>query len=283
MVLYRPFDQPGGHQAGPSTIKMLGPLDVRRGGRPLVLPPRRRSLLALLAFSPGRVVTAEQLVDGLWGEDAPPTALRTLHAHIAKLGADLSRHRGERPIRRQAPGYLLRADAVDVDGERFEESVTTGLRFSAQGRFAEASRSLRAGLALWRGNVVSDCQVHGWALAEIGYLDGLRLQAYEGEFAASLAAGVTDTAVGRLERLVGEHPLRERLWELLIVALRTAGRPGDALGAYHRARRTLIDELGIEPGEGLRHVEAGVLRGVTDPRMLLRLSSGPPVAITDCA
>ncbi|GIH25026.1 SARP family transcriptional regulator [Acrocarpospora phusangensis] len=254
---------------------MLGPLEVRCGGRAVVLPPRRRSLLALLALRAGGVVTGEQLVDGLWGEDAPPTAMRTLHAHIAKLGAALAEPEGGRVIERRDPGYALAADAVRVDRDRFEDVVTGGLRDSASGRYAEAARGLGRGLALWRGEALSGCVVYGWAAAEAGYLDGLRLQAQEGLFAARLAAGLRDTTAAEIERLVAEHPLRERLWELLIVALQVSGRSGDAHSMYRRARRVLVDELGAEPGEGLRHVEAGVLRGVTDPRALLRL---PPAA-----
>ncbi|GAA0999685.1 hypothetical protein GCM10009555_101080 [Acrocarpospora macrocephala] len=263
---------------GTWAINVLGPLEARCGGRVVALPPRRRGLLALLALKAGSMVTAEQLVHGLWGEDAPPTAMRTLQAHIAKLGAALTEVEGGRAIQRRDPGYALAADAVRVDRDWFEELATSGLRHSAEGRYAEAARSFARGLALWRGPALTGCPVHGWAVAEADYLEGLRLQAYEGLFAARLAAGLRDTTVGEVERLVAEHPLRERLWELLIVALQVNGRSGDAHRTYRRARRTLVDELGIEPGEGLRHVVAGVLRGVADPRPLLRLApaSGRP-------
>jgi predicted ATPase/DNA-binding SARP family transcriptional activator len=256
------------------TINVLGPLEVWCGGRAVVLPPRRRGLLALLALRSGGLVTAEQLVDGLWGEDAPPTAVRTLHAHIAKLGAALTEFEGGRVIRRRDPGYALNADAVRVDRDRFEELATTGLRHCAEGRYADAARSLGDGLALWRGEALAGCPVHDWAAGEADYLEELRLQAYEGLFAARLATGTRDANTAEIERLVAAHPLRERLWELLIVALQVSGRSGDALSAYRRARRTLVDELGIEPGEGLRHVEAGVLRGLAEPRPLLRLEAG---------
>ncbi|WP_283137510.1 BTAD domain-containing putative transcriptional regulator [Rhizohabitans arisaemae] len=254
-------------------INLLGPVDARRAGHLVTLPPRRRSLLTLLALRAGGVVTAEHLADGLWGEEAPPTAVRTLHAHIAKLGSVLGEHEGRRVIQRRDPGYILNADAVHVDRDRFEDLVTIGQKSSAEGRFAESARSFDAGLRLWRGEALSGCRVYGWAAAEAGYLEELRLQAFEGLFAASLAAGVYDTVVGKVERLVAEYPLRERLWELLIVALQVTGRSGDALMTYQRARRTIVDELGIEPGEGLRHVEACVLEGATEPRSLLRLAA----------
>ncbi|GAA0988115.1 hypothetical protein GCM10009555_068980 [Acrocarpospora macrocephala] len=262
---------------GPTTLQgavnVLGPLEVWCAGNAVVLPPRRRGLLALLALRAGGMVTVEQLVDGLWGEDAPSKAVRTLHAHIAKLRAALG---GTRMIERRDPGYVLAPDLVRVDRDWFEELAKSGLRESAAGRHAEAARSFGRGLALWRGEALAGCPVHGWAAAESVYLQGLRLEAYEGLFAAKLASRAPGASAGEIERLVAQHPLRERLWELLIVALQLSGRSGDAHSAYRRARRTFIDELGVEPGERLRHVEAGVLRGVTDPRALLRLE---PTAI----
>ncbi|MDX6742010.1 BTAD domain-containing putative transcriptional regulator [Actinocorallia sp. A-T 12471] len=253
-------------------VDLLGPLEARRAGLPVELPPRRRSVLALLALRAGTLVTDDGLVDALWGRDAPQTAVRTLHSHIAKLGAALSTD-GARLIRRRGPGYLLEADTVRVDRVGFESLTSDGLRYLAQGRCAEAARALTGALALWRGDPLSDAPVHEWALTEVDYLRGLRLQAGEGLFAARLVAGPhAAAAVAEIERLVAEEPLRERLWELLIVALHLGGRTGDALDAYQRARRRLVDELGIDPGEGLRHVEEGVLRGSADARALLRLA-----------
>ncbi|MBO3747637.1 tetratricopeptide repeat protein [Streptosporangiaceae bacterium NEAU-GS5] len=271
----------GTGEPGTWTINVLGPLEVWCAGRAVTLPPRRRSLLALLALRAGAVVTAEHLVDGLWGEYAPPTAVRTLHAHIAKLSAALSEFGDARVIQRRDPGYTLIADAVRVDRDRFEDRARAGLRDLADGRYADAAHRLGGALALWRGPALAGCPVSGWAVAEADYLEELRLQAHESALAARLAAGTQEPTVGEIERLVAEHPLRERLWALLIVALQVSGRAGDALGAYQRARRTLIDELGIEPGEALRHVEAAVLRGAADPRTLLRLT--PPSAATRSA
>ncbi|MCD0452631.1 winged helix-turn-helix domain-containing protein [Actinocorallia sp. API 0066] len=254
------------------TVDLLGPLEARRAGLPVELPPRRRSVLALLALRVGTLVTDDGLVDALWGRDAPQTAVRTLHSHIAKLGAALSTE-GARLVRRRGPGYLLEADTVRVDRVRFESLTSDGLRYLAQGRCAEAARVLTGALALWRGDPLADAPVHEWALTEVDYLRGLRLQAGEGMFAARLVAGPqAAAAVAEIERLVAEEPLRERLWELLIVALHLGGRTGDALDAYRRVRRRLLDDLGIDPGEGLRHVEEGVLRGSADARALLRLA-----------
>ncbi|MFI0448631.1 BTAD domain-containing putative transcriptional regulator [Actinomadura sp. 6N118] len=260
-----------GIRTGSWNIDVLGPLDVRRAGRSVELPPRRRSLLAVLALRAGAMVTVDGLVDALWGENPPPTAVRTLHSHIAKLAALLPEHGDGRLIQRRDPGYLLNSDAARVDRVRFEELVTGGLRSFAEGRFTESARGLSTALALWRGEPLTDCPVHGWALAEVDYLHELRLQGYEGLFASRLALGLQESGVGEIDRLVAEHPLRERLWELLIVALHVSGRTSDALSAYHRVRRGLVDELGLDPGEGLRHVETGILQGMTSPRELLRL------------
>ncbi len=256
-------------------IDVLGPLDVRRAGRAVELPPRRRSLLALLALRVGTMVTVDGLVDALWGEDPPATAVRTLHAHIAKLAALLPGDGDDRLIQRKDPGYLLNAEMVRVDRVRFEELITDGLRHVADGRFTESTRMLSRALALWRGEALADCPVHGWAFTEVDHLRETRLQAYEGLFASRLAlGGLPEASVGEIERLAAQHPFRERLWELLIVALHLGGRTGDALNTYHRVRRELAGELGLDPGEGLRHVEAGVLQGVADPRELLRLPAG---------
>ncbi|SEG89996.1 Predicted ATPase [Thermomonospora echinospora] len=256
-------------------IDVLGPLEVRRAGQVVELPPRRRSLLAVLALRAGTMVTVDGLVDALWGEDPPPTAVRTLHAHIAKLAALLPGNGDERLIRRRDPGYLLDAETARVDRVRFEELITGGLRHVADGRFAESARMLSRALALWRGEALADCPVHGWALTEVDHLHEMRLQAHEGLLASRLVlGGLPESGTGEIERLVAQHPFRERLWELLIVALHLGGRTGDALNAYHRVRRGLVEELGLDPGEGLRQVEAGVLRGVTDPRELLRLPTG---------
>ncbi|MFI0353048.1 BTAD domain-containing putative transcriptional regulator [Actinomadura sp. 9N407] len=253
---------PGGLSTAPHTaIDVLGPLRVRRGGEAVPLPKRRRSLLGLLALRPGKVVTVDRLVEGLWGQDAPPTAVRTLHSHIAKLGAPLTGSQAERLIQRREPGYLLAADHVHVDLARFEEFAAEGRRHAEQGRFAQAARAYRAGLALWRADALADCTVYGWAAAEVAYLEERRLDAQEGMYAALVAAGTPDGAVGELERLVALHPLRERFWSLLMVALQAGGRTGEALEAYQRARRTLVDALGTEPGEGLRNAEAAILRG----------------------
>ncbi|GAA3228367.1 ATP-binding protein [Actinocorallia longicatena] len=259
------------------TIDLLGPLEVRDPHGPLPLPPRRRSLLALLALRTGTMITADDLAAGLWGGDAPPSAPRTLHSHVAKLVSALSPGDGVRMIERRDPGYLLRPD-VRVDRTAFEDLAADAERLSARGRFPEAARAHRRALALWRGEAISGCRVFGWALAELDYLDDLRLQAHEGLFTAHMATGSAGRDVAAIERLVAAHPLRERLWELLIAALQLGGRTADALAAYHRVRRLLDDELGLDPGEGLRRVEAGVLRGVADPGVLLRLPPAAPAA-----
>ncbi|TDD39969.1 hypothetical protein E1287_01975 [Actinomadura sp. KC06] len=241
-------------------------------GRPISLPRRRRSLLGLLALRAGTVVTVGQLVDGLWGEEPPPTAVRTLHSHLAKLGATLAAGSRDRMILRRDPGYLLAVNAVDVDRNRFEELVADGRRDSARGAYGEADRAYRAALELWRGRSLADCSVHGWAAAEGAYLAELWLDSQEGLLGAQLATGTAEGAPAGIDRLLAEHPLRERLWELRMVAFLVAGRTAEALETYQRAQRTLAAELGVGPGAGLRHIRAGVLAGRSDPRSLLRMA-----------
>lgn len=255
-------------------IGLLGPLQVRCAGEPVALPGRRRSLLGMLALRPGAPVTVDRLVDGLWGEAAPGTAVRTLHSHIAKLGASLHRDGRERPIRRRDPGYLLDRERAGIDHERFGELAARGLRHAKRGRYTEAVRAYESGLALWRAaSALTDCGLHGWVLAEATALEDLRLDVTEELFAARLiGGGPAAGTVGEIELMARRHPLRERLWELLMAALQADGRTGEALAAYQRARETLVEELGVEPSAGLQHVHAAVLHGTADPAALLRLA-----------
>ena len=159
----------------------------------------------------------------------------------------------------EGPGYRLALDPAQVDAERFARLARIGERSLADGRPENAAATLTEALALWRGPAYAGFDGAAFAVAEARRLEELRISATEDRLAAELALGRAAAAVPELERLVGEHPMRERLWEMLVTALYRAGRQGDALGAYERARAVLSDELGVDPGPGLRAVHARVL------------------------
>jgi DNA-binding SARP family transcriptional activator/tetratricopeptide (TPR) repeat protein len=250
-------------------VGVLGPLEVRAEEEQVVIAgPLPRRLLALLVTRPGRFLTVGALTDGLWGDDPPAAARATLQSHVARLRRSL----GQNGVIAGGPaGYRLAIDAADVDAFKFVATVQAGHRALASGNPSAAAACLSAGLALWRGAAFAEFGGCAALEAEAARLEQLRLDAVEWRIQAELASADLAPPVAELEALVREHPTREGLWALLMRALYRAGRQADALAAYRRARRALIDELGIEPGRQLREAERLVL--AHDP------SLDPPPAI----
>jgi DNA-binding SARP family transcriptional activator/tetratricopeptide (TPR) repeat protein len=250
-------------------VRVLGPLEVRAGGQQVAIAgPLPRRLLALLVARPGRFLPVGALIDGLWGDDPPAAARATLQSHVARLRRSL----GESGVIAGGPaGYRLAVDAANVDAFAFVAAVQAGHRALADGNLPAAAAELSAGLALWRGPAFAEFGGCAALEAEAARLEQLRLDAVEWRIQAELASADTAPPVGELEALVREHPTREGLWALLMRALYRAGRQADALEAYRRARRALVEELGVEPGRGLREAERLVL--AQDP------SLDPPVAV----
>jgi DNA-binding SARP family transcriptional activator len=231
------------------TFGLLGPVEVRvPGGPPVALPPSVRALLARLALSPGRVVSVDALTDALWGEDLPADAANALQVRVSKLRRALvaAGVPGDILVTR-APGYVLAVDPAAVDVHRFEHLLTRARRFVADGKPDDALGALDEALALWRGPAVGDVGDAEWIEAESARLEELRIGALEDRLEVLLDLGRHSEAVADLERLATLHPLRERLHRLLMVALYRGGRQADALTLYHRLRRRLADELGIDP------------------------------------
>jgi predicted ATPase/DNA-binding SARP family transcriptional activator len=231
-------------------LKVLGPLEVRRNGEALALGgARQRSLLALLLLHRNQVVPRERLIDGLWGESPPVTAANALQVAVHGLRKLLGHDR----LRSQHGGYELVVQPGELDLDEFEnvsDRARTGAATAAE---------LRHALSLWRGAVATDAYPDG-VRSELARLDEQRVFLLEERIEADLAAGRDAALVEELEALLAEHPYRERLRGQLMVALYRAGRQVDALDAYARARRTFVDDLGIEPGPELRELEARVLR-----------------------
>ncbi len=243
-------------------IRLLGTLDVTGPHGPVSWTgARRKAVFAMFALRPGRLVSRSSLIDGLWADAVPPTALKTLQGHVAQVRKALSAAGLVGVLVTRDPGYLLRIDTALVDIHRFEEHVRAGRHALEHGDPATAIDRLEAGLALWRGDPLADCPVTGWADAELTRLRETRALAEERLVTALCLLDRHAEAIGELERLVARYPLRERLWELLMTAQHRSGRPADALRTYRRVRAVLVDGFGLEPGLGLRRLEAAVLDG----------------------
>jgi len=241
---------------------LLGPVQAVRAGREIPLGgPKQRAVLALLLIDPGRVMAAGYLLDALWNGVPPPGAHRTLPSYVSRLRAVL---RPDATLTARAGGYMLAVDPGRVDSLRFVDLVRAGQDLLAT-RPAVAADVFAQSLALWRGPALADVTEVEPLAREAGRLDELRLTAVEGRLEAELAVGRHAEVTGELERLVGQHPLRERLWRLLVLALYRAERQADALAAYRRAREMLAVELGLEPGEELRRLQQAVLRQEVPP------------------
>jgi DNA-binding SARP family transcriptional activator len=233
-------------------FRILGPLEVRGDRGPITLGgPRQRALLAALLLRAGRVVPTEQLVDELYGAEPPPTATASLQNAVVALRKAL----GPDVLVTRPPGYLLAVAPDQIDARRFEQVLTDARRASV----TERRDLLVRALGLWRGPPLAEFAFEEWAQTEARRLEELRLVATEERIATDVELSRAAEVVPELQSLVDEHPLRERLRELLMLALYRAGRQAEALNAYTDARAAL-DELGIEPGEGLQRLQAAILR-----------------------
>jgi WD40 repeat protein/DNA-binding SARP family transcriptional activator len=228
-------------------VRLLGPVEASIDRRPVPLGGAKpRALLAILALNAARTVSSDRLIEGLWGEDPPATAAKTLQAYVSRLRRALEAAGDGSAIVTRPRGYELRLAPDHVDAQRFERLIERGAPHEA--------------LALWRGRALEDVADEPFAAVEIRRLDELRLAAIEQAVEADLSAGRHGELVGELEALVSEHPLRERFRMQLMLALYRSGRQADALTAYRDARTTLVDQVGVEPGAELRRLHDAILR-----------------------
>jgi DNA-binding SARP family transcriptional activator len=243
---------------------ILGALEVERDGRRLALGgPRQRSLLALLLLQANAPVSQGQLITQLWGADASADAVNALQVQISRLRRRLGESLGDQSRRVLVTGpfgYLLRLEPGQLDAERFERLLRDGRRALAEGRPCRAAERLRHALTLWRGPALADLVDESFAQDEIRRLEDLRLQAQEARIEADLARGQHGAVIVELDRLVAQHPLRERPYGQLMLALYRCGRQADALAVYRRASDTLAAELGLAPSPALRRLEQAILQ-----------------------
>ena len=244
---------------------ILGPLEVAdEGGRGLVLGGRRqRSVLAILLLHANEVVARDRLIEELWSGQPPASAATSLHAHVSRLRRALGE---DRRIVTAGGGYLIRVADGELDRDRLERLVEEGAVAISRGDWELGSGRLREALSLWRGPPLSDFRYDSFAQAEIARLEELHVGAVERLIEAELALGRDAQVVGDLERLVREHPYRERLRGHLMLALYRTGRQAEALAAYRQARSVLVEELGIEPSSELRELHKAIL--AQDPSLL---------------
>ncbi len=237
-------------------VRLFGELEAVQDG--IAVPVRgtkQRALLALLALHRGEPVSADRLIDTLWDDGQAANPANALQAQIGQLRRVL----GPAAIVTTEAGYALAIGPGDVDVIRFEQLVAKGRRLSEAGEAALASAALGEALGLRRGEPLAEFAYAGFADAERAHLDELALVAVEARAAADLDLGRHADVAAELDAACRQHPLRERLWELLIVSLYRSGRQGEALRACTAIRDHLVDELGIDPGPALRELQARIL------------------------
>ena len=246
-------------------VALLGSVEVGPAGGVMapVAQPRLRVLLGLLGVTEGRVVTAEALVDGLWGEEWSPGRERNLHALVYQLRrrlAALEPGKGGARLARAGAGYRLALGPGELDVAVFRDLARLGREAARAGDAARARELFGQALGLWRGAALADAApLCGRLAGEAARLEEARLAVTEERIGCDLALGRHGEVAGELAGLVAEFPLRERLAALLMTALYRCGRRGEALAVYDGARRVLAGELGLDPGPELAGLQAKVL------------------------
>jgi WD40 repeat protein/DNA-binding SARP family transcriptional activator/energy-coupling factor transporter ATP-binding protein EcfA2 len=245
---------------GRLAFRLLGPLEVRRGEQPVKLGgERQRALLAYLLLHANELVSSDALVEHVFGADPPANATNSLHAGISRLRRTLTPNGDDSLIGTQARGYVLRADADQLDTAVFEQRLATGRTALADGDAAAAAEIIGEALALWRGPPLADV-AFVYPQPELARLEELRLAAVTDRIEAELALGRSSELVGELQALVETYPLHERPRGQLMLALYRAGRQADALEVYRSTRDLLRDELGLAPSRALQELERAILQ-----------------------
>ena len=257
------------YRLGVLRFGILGPIEVVHDGGLLQLGgPRQRSTLALLLLNANRVVSIDQLADALYAGRPPATAVTQVHRQVSELRKVL----GSEAIRTQGSGYVINVPRGQLDLSRFEELVSGAVEAMSRPDAARAAALLKDALALWRGDALGDLRGEEPFVSHTRRLEELQLATQERLAEAELALGRHPEVAAELERLVAEHPLRESLRALQMLALYRSGRQAEALDIFRRVRTELVDEFGIEPGSALRAMERAILR--QDPALELEPSGG---------
>ncbi|MGM9467907.1 NB-ARC domain-containing protein [Streptomyces murinus] len=241
-------------------LRLLGPVELVHEGRSLdVGGPRQRVVLAMLGLNVNRTLSTEQLIDAVWGDAPPVTARGQIQVAISTLRKQFARAGRPDAIRTRAPGYVLELAPESVDSLEFDRLVTTAREDSRADRVTEAAATLRQALDLWRGPALDGIPSDSVRPVARHY-DDRRLAAIEECLRLELLLARHGEVCAELTVLIGRFPLRERLYELLMLALYRSGRQAEALATFQRARKALVEEMGIEPGQELRDLEQAILR-----------------------
>jgi DNA-binding SARP family transcriptional activator len=255
---------------------VLGPLVASVGGRAIELTgAKERCLLAFLLLHANETVSVDRLIDALWPDDPPPTARNTLQAHVSRLRKVI----GARRLATFANGYSLAVRPEELDLFRFRELVAQARRDLEGGEQVRAAEKLAEALALWRGEPLPEFSEHEIFRVEVSRLEEERLTAFEAWVDAELDLGRAGELVAELEAAVAANPLRERLMGQLMMALYRAGRQVEALETYGRARRRMVEELGLEPGPLLSDLHQRILAqdpALSAPSRALARNVGTP-------
>jgi DNA-binding SARP family transcriptional activator/basic membrane lipoprotein Med (substrate-binding protein (PBP1-ABC) superfamily) len=253
-------------------FRILGVLEAEVGERTLELGGgKQRAALAALLLRAGEVVAVERMVDEIWGESPPPSAAHSLEAYVSRLRKVLAPNGVS--LERQGRGYRLALGHAVLDAHVFEGLVQEASDAAAAGDDRRAAALSRQALDLWRGPVAAGVLLHLDGRADTERLEEVRLRALEIRIDADLALGRHAELVGELRRLVEEHPYRERLVAELMIALYRSGRQAEALEAYERTRRVLMDDLGIQPGPELQRLSGQIVRH--EPELSVAVSAAP--------
>jgi DNA-binding SARP family transcriptional activator/DNA-binding GntR family transcriptional regulator len=253
-------------------FRILGPFEVADGGEALPLAGgKARALLARLLLDVNRTMSVDAIIDSLWSEDVPASAVKMVHVYVSQLRKVLPGG----VLRTRAPGYVLEVAPEAVDLVRFTRLRSEGRAALSNGDPETAAMKLRDGLALWRGTALAEFS-EPFAAAQAAHLEELRVACVEDRIEADLALGHHADLVGELRVHAAEHSLRERPRRQLMLALYRAGRQAEALAVYHEFRATLLDELGMEPSSALTDLQHKILN--QDPSLDLADDTAPPVS-----
>ncbi|GAA1374910.1 hypothetical protein GCM10009612_70950 [Streptomyces beijiangensis] len=254
-------------------IQVLGPLTATLNGVSIVpTASKPRQLLALFAFSPGRIVPVSTLMEELWGTALPQSAMTTLQTYVLQLRRHLGTAMGpdapgnaKEILATRHGGYVLQLPAEAVDLHRYELLVSSGQRAFEQGDDRQAATLLRDALDMWNGPALVDVRAGSVLSIEIIRLRESRLVTVERRIDADLRLGRHGELIAELTDLITRHPQHEGLYSQAMIALYRSGRQATALDVYRRLRKRLIDELGVEPAPQLRRLHQMML--TVDPAL----------------